>query len=223
MINKISETQAVPPSEAILILIAGFLLSLFLGGISAIFIGYGISMVLTELLLAVVPLGYLLFKKVDVKKYIGLEINYKSILLGVAIGVFLVFFDLIIANVMVSVFGQSEIVEESNKLIMDMSNSIEGLILIIIALTLAGICEEFTFRGFLQTAINRKYSLPVALIASSLAFGFVHFDPQAVYTISAFLMGLALGYVYHYWHSYTISATAHTTLNIIVLALMVLT
>jgi len=216
------ETQAILPSEAILAVIASFLLSLFLGAAFAILVSYGISMVLGELLLVIVPLGYMLSKKVDVKKYIGLEINFKSILLGIAIGAFLVFFDIFVTNIMVSMLGQSEIVEESNKLMMDMSRSTEGLILIIATLTLAGLCEEFTFRGFLQTAINSKYSSWIALITSSLAFGFVHFDPQGVYTVSAFLMGLVLGYVYYRWRSYTVSATAHATLNLIILALMLL-
>ncbi|MGQ9641583.1 MAG: CPBP family glutamic-type intramembrane protease [Candidatus Bathycorpusculaceae bacterium] len=216
------EIQAILPSKAILAVIASFLLSLFLGTAFAILVNYGISMVLGELLLMIVPLGYMLSKKVDVKKYIGLEINFKSILLGIAIGVFLVFFDIFVTNIMVSMLGQSEIVEESNKLMMDMSRSTEGLILIIATLTSAGLCEEFTFRGFLQTAINNKYSSWIALITSSLAFGFVHFDPQGVYTISAFFMGLVLGYVYHRWRSYTVSATAHATLNLIILSLMLL-
>jgi membrane protease YdiL (CAAX protease family) len=222
MMGESKETQAILPSEAILAVIASFLLSLFLGAAFAILVSYGISMVLGELLLVIVPLGYMFSKKVDVKRYIGLEINFKSILLGVAIGVFLVFFDIFVTNIMVSMLGQSEIVEESNKLMMDMSRSTDGLILIIATLTLAGLCEEFTFRGFLQTAINSKYSSWIALIASSLAFGFVHFDPQGVYTVSAFLMGLVLGYVYHRWRSYTVSATAHATLNLIILALMLL-
>jgi membrane protease YdiL (CAAX protease family) len=220
----ISEKEETPilPSEAVLAVIASFLLTMFLGAAFAIFVSYGLSLVLGELLLAVVPFGYMLSKKVNVKKYIGLKINLKTISLGIAIGVLLLFFDLIVTNVMVSIFGQSEVVEESNKIIIEMAGSTEGLIWVITALTLAGICEEFTFRGFLQTAINSKYSLPVALLASSLAFGFVHFDPRAVYTISAFLMGLVLGYVYHRWRSYTVSATAHVTLNLIILALMVL-
>jgi membrane protease YdiL (CAAX protease family) len=222
MASEMKETQAILPSEAVLAVIASFLLTLFLGGAFAIFVSSRVLMVLGELLLIVVPLGYMLSKKVNIKKYIGLELNLKTISLGVAIGVFLVFFDIIVTNVMVSIFGQSEIVEESNKLIMDMTRSTEGLIWVATALTLAGMCEEFTFRGFLQTAINSKYPLPVALLASSLAFGFVHFDPQAVYTISAFLIGLVLGYVYHRWRSYTVAATAHATLNLIILALTVL-
>jgi membrane protease YdiL (CAAX protease family) len=222
MTNEMKEVLAIPPSEAILVVIASFLLSLFLGTAFAILVSYSLSMVLEELLLMIVPLGYMLSKKVDIKKYIGLKINFETISLGVVIGVLLVFFDIIVTNVMISIVGQSEVLEESNKLIIEMARSTEGLTLVVIALTLAGICEEFTFRGFLQTAINSKYSLPVALFASSLAFGLVHFDPQAVYTISAFLLGLVLGYVYHRWRSYTVSATAHATLNLIILVLVLL-
>jgi membrane protease YdiL (CAAX protease family) len=222
MISEKEETQAILPSEAVLAVIASFLLTLFLGAAFTIFVSYGLSMVLGELLIMIVPFGYMLSKKVNVKKYIGLKINLKTISLGIAIGVLLLFLDIIVTDVMVLIFGPSEVVEESNKVITEMAGSTEGLIWVTTALTLAGICEEFTFRGFLQTAINSKYPLPVALLASSLAFGFVHFDPQAVYTISAFLIGLVLGYVYHHWRSYTVAATAHATLNLIILALTVL-
>lgn len=222
MVSEIKETQAIPPSEAVLAVIASFLLSLFLGVVSIILVGAGPSMVLGELLLAVVPLGYMLSKKVNIKKYIGFEINFKSISLGIAVGALLLLFDIFVSNMLVMIFGQSEAVEESNRLIMDMSSSLEGLVLVIATLTLAGICEEFTFRGFLQNAISSKYPSGIALLASSVAFGLLHFDPQAVYTISAFLLGLVLGYVYNHWHSYTISATAHATLNLIILALVIL-
>ncbi|MGB9740689.1 MAG: CPBP family glutamic-type intramembrane protease [Candidatus Bathyarchaeia archaeon] len=222
MVSEIKETQTIPPSEAVLAVIASFLLLLFLGAVLVILVGVGLSMVLGELLIAVVPLGYMLSKKINIKKYIGLEVNFKSILIGVAIGALLLLFDIFISNILVAIFGQSETIEESNKLIIEMSSSPDGLVLIVASLALAGICEEFTFRGFLQNALSSKYSAGIALLASSLAFGLSHFDPQAVYMISAFLLGLILGYVYYRWHSYTISATAHATLNLIVLALTIL-
>jgi membrane protease YdiL (CAAX protease family) len=222
MASEIKETQTIPPSEAVLAVIASFLLLLFLGAIFVMLVGVGFAMVLGELLIAVVPFGYMLSKKINVRKYIGFEMSLKSIIIGIAIGALLLLFDIFVSNVLIAIFGQSETVEESNKLIIEMSSSLDGLILIVTSLALAGICEEFTFRGFLQNAISSKYSSGIALLASSLAFGFSHFDPQAVYMISAFLLGLVLGYVYYRWHSYTISATAHATLNLIVLALTIL-
>lgn len=163
----------------------------------------------------------MVYKRVNIKKYIGLEINFRTITLGVAMGTLLLLFDIFISVVLTMLLGPSEAVEQSNRQIIEMSRSIEGLFLIILSLTLAGICEEFTFRGFLQNAINSRYSSGVAILASSLAFGLVHFDPQMVYTISAFLLGLILGYVYNRWRSYVTSATAHATLNLMVLALAI--
>jgi membrane protease YdiL (CAAX protease family) len=216
------EPPAINPLWAILAVFISFILTLFLGAFCLILFGVGPAMVLSELLIAVVPVGYVLYRRVDIKRYIGLEAKPRQILMGLAFGGFLVFFDIIVTGVLVSIFGVSARVEESNQLIVSMSSSTEGLILVVLTMLLAGICEEFTFRGFLLTSlssINSKYSFGIALLGSSLAFGLIHFDPQAVYTISAFLIGLVLGFVYHRWHSYTISATAHATLNLVVLAL----
>ncbi|MEM3695237.1 MAG: type II CAAX endopeptidase family protein [Candidatus Bathyarchaeia archaeon] len=227
MENKtVKDTQEISPGVAVLAVIASFLLMLFLGvfvfALLGEEIGEKIFMVLGELLIAAVPFCYLIYKGVDIKKYIGLEINFKSIALGVVVGALLLLFDIFIIIVLTMLLGQSEAVEQSNKRIIEMSSSIEGLILVVATLTLAGLCEEFAFRGFLQTAIGGRYSSGVAIFASSLVFGLLHFDPQMVYTIAAFLLGLVLGYVYYKWRSYTISASAHATLNLIVLALALL-
>jgi membrane protease YdiL (CAAX protease family) len=221
MVSGNEKVQTISPSEAILLVIASFFLMLFTAAFTE-WASYGITILLGELLLIVLPLGYMLLKKIDVKSYIGLQLNVRKILLGVVIGVLLIFFELIVNNALVSVLGESEAVQQSNQTILDMSRSTEGLILMTASLVLAGICEEFTFRGFLQTAISNKYPGWVAVVTSSLVFGLFHLDPQGVYTLSAFSLGLVLGYVYHHWRSYTVSATAHATLNLIVLALLVL-
>jgi len=217
----------ISPFTAILIVLTTFLLSLFLGAAILIlfdfsFIAYSFLMVFGELFLVVIPLGYMLYKKVVVSDYIGLKVEPKIILLGIAFGVFLLFFNLVISNILFSIFGVSEAVEESNKRLVEISSTPSGLVPVVLSLSLAGLCEEFTFRGFLQTTINNKYSSGVALLVSSLIFGLFHFDPQGVYIISAFLMGLVLGYIYLRWRSYVISAVAHSTLNLIVLAILLL-
>jgi membrane protease YdiL (CAAX protease family) len=216
------ERSYISPLIAILVVVLTFICSLFLAAFSFILFGYYLTIVLGELFLIVIPLGYMLYKKVDVKKYVGLKIEFKVVLLGIVFGILLLLVNVIVSSLLVSIFGVSETVEESNKLILDMSSSAEGLLLMAVALSLGGLCEEFTFRGFLQTAINSKYSFGVALLASSIVFGFFHFDPQGVYMISAFVIGLFLGYIYHRWHSYVISAVAHSTLNLAVLAVLLL-
>lgn len=219
---KMQEKSTISPLAAILAVVASFLLLMFLG--TAIFevFGEGVAMVASELLVLIIPLGYMIYKRVKIKSYIGLDTKPKNILIGITFGVILFAFDILISIVLTMVFGPSKAIEESNELLANMSSSSEGLLLVIISLSLAGICEEFTFRGFLQTAINGKYSFGVALLVSSLAFGFFHFDLQAVYTVSAFLIGLLLGYIYHRYHSYVVSAVAHATVNLIALALLLL-
>jgi len=210
----------ISPLAAILVIVATFLLSLFLGAAFLILFGYPFALISGEILLIVVPLGYMLYRQVDVGSYIRLEVKPRTILLGLAFGAFLFLFDLVVVAALTSIFGVSEVVEETNELFLNMSGSLQGLLSLIVALSLAGVCEEFTFRGFLQTAINSRYSSRVALLVSSIVFGLFHFDPQAIYTLSAFLMGLMLGYIYYRWRSYVVSAVAHATLNLIVLTII---
>jgi membrane protease YdiL (CAAX protease family) len=215
-------SEIVSPLTAVLAVVATFFIFLFIGSALYLLFGYPLAAVFGELLIIAVPLSYMVNKKIEVSKYIGLQITPRTVLLGVAVGALLFFLDLAITITLTSIFGTSELVEQSNQQVAEAIISMPGLLQSIAALSLAGLCEEFTFRGFLQNSIQRKYPLGVALFVSSLAFGLFHFDPQAVYTISAFLMGLALGYVYYRWHSYTVSALAHATLNLIVLVLILL-
>ena len=212
----------ISPLAAILIFAATFVFTLFF--VSAVFdlFGYYVALLVQEPFLIVLPLGYMLYKRVDFKNYIGLEVKPKTILLGIALGALVFLFDLVISAAVTSVFGVSKTVEDTNTRYANMSSSPQGLLTLIVAFSLAGVCEEFTFRGFLQTAVNRRYSFGPALLVSSLAFSLIHFDPQLVYTISAFLIGLLLGYIYNRWHSYVASAIVHATVNLIALTLMLL-
>lgn len=211
------KVSAVPTLDAVLIIVVTFFLVLFLGFIFLLFLGWGPALVLSELVILFVPLGYMLFKHINIKRYIGLDVNPKLIILGFAAGALLLFINIIVSAVLTSIFGVSQAVEESNAVITELSSSTGGLIAVITALALAGVCEEFAFRGFLQSTLTRRYSFLPAVIVSAATFGVFHFDPQLVYIISAMTAGLVLGYVYHRWNSYVVSAIAHSTVNLIVL------
>jgi len=212
----------ISPLAAILIFAATFVFAMFF--LAAVYdsFGYYVELLIQEPLLMLFPLGYMLYKRVDIKNYIGFEVKTRTILLGIALGALVFLFDLFISNVLTSIFGTSETVEEVNTLYLNMTSSTQGLLTLIVAFSLAGVCEEFTFRGFLQTAFNRRYSFVPAVLVSSFAFSLIHFDPQLIYTVSAFLIGLLLGYIYHRWHSYVVSAIAHASVNLIALTIMLL-
>jgi membrane protease YdiL (CAAX protease family) len=213
---------AVPIVDAVVVIAVTFGLVLFLGSFFFIVLGSGPALVISELLILIVPLGYMLEKHVDIKRYVGLDVNPKLVMLGFASGALLLFVDVIVSAVLTSIFGVSQAVEESNAIITELSSSTSGLIAVIAALSLAGVCEEFAFRGFLQTTLTRRYSFILAVFASAFTFGLFHFDPQVVYILSALVAGLVLGYVYHRWNSYVVAAIAHSTVNLVVLVTLLL-
>jgi membrane protease YdiL (CAAX protease family) len=212
------KVTAVPVLDAFLVIVVAFFLVLFFGAFLYIVVGEGPALVLSELIILIVPLGYMLFKRVDIKRYVGLDVTPKLVLLGLASGVILLFVDVIVSVVLTYFFGVSEAIEQSNTLITDLSSTTSGLITVATALGLAGFCEEFAFRGFLQSTLTRRYSFIPALITSAFVFGLFHFDPQLVYILSALTAGLVLGYIYHRWNSYVVSAIAHSAVNLVVLA-----
>jgi len=218
----VTNENVISPLAAILAVVASLLLVMFGGAASAILLGYGPATIIIELLVILVPLGYMWSKHIDIKTYVGMEIKRGTIVKGIAFGGALLLFDLFVTTMLTTILGPSQVVEESNQLVTDISSSSLGLLYVTVGLFLTGICEEFTFRAFLLNTINRKYSFVSALVISSLAFGLFHFDPTFVYTISTFLLGLVLGYIYHHYKSYVTSAIAHSTLNLIILTVLVL-
>jgi membrane protease YdiL (CAAX protease family) len=210
----------VPVVEAVLVIIVTFVLVLLLGGLFFLVLDTGLALVLSELLILIVPLAYLLYKRVDIKCYVGIDVNPNTVLWGFVSAVVLFSVDIAVSAVLLLVFGESQAVMDSNNTIIQLSETPLGLIYVATALGLAGVCEEFAFRGFLQNTLNRRYSFIPAVIVSAFVFGLFHFDPQVVYILSAMSAGLVLGYVYHHWNSYVVSAIAHSTVNLVVLILL---
>ena len=214
-----NNATAVPPWEAGLVIIVTFFVSAFLGAAILLTIGYGAAGVIGEIAILIVPLIYLLSKRINIKSYVGINLQPKYILLGLASGALLFLLNIAVSAALS--FLPSQTVEQTNQDILSNSSTTPGFIMIAASLILAGICEEFAFRGFLQNTLNRRYSFVPAVLVSALVFGIFHFDPQGTYIISAFILGLTLGYIYHRTN-YVTSATAHATMNLIVLAFVLL-
>jgi uncharacterized protein len=220
--------KSISALEIVLVVIATFSIYLFLSVTFLLTIGTGPTLIIGELIVLAVPLIYLLIKHVDIKSYVKIDLKPKFIIIGIGCGLLLLFLNITVSGLLTIIFGTSKAVEQSNQLISELSVSPLGLVAVATSLILAGICEEFAFRGFLQSSIFKrlknnpkytKFAFVIAVFISSLTFGFLHFDPQLVYIIAAFVSGLALGYIYHRWN-YVTSATAHATMNIIVLAFL---
>lgn len=216
------KAKEIPTLDAVLVIAVTFFLVMLLGAIFTLTLGTGPALILSELLILIIPISYMLVKRINIRSYIGIDVKPKFILIGLASGLAVLAVDIAVSGVLTAIFGVSKAIEESNAIIASLSASPSGLIAVITALSLAGVCEEFTFRAFLQNTLSRRYSFILAIIGSSVAFGIFHFDPQLVYILSAIVLGLALGYIYHRWNSYLVAAIAHSTVNLIVLATLLL-
>ena len=216
------EKAVVPVVEAVLVIFVTGVLVVLLGGIFFSVLDSGLALVLSELIILIVPLAYLLYKRVDIKRYVGIDVNPNTVLWGFVSAVILFSVDIAVSAVLLIVFGESQAVIDSNNTIIQLSETPSGLVYVAVALGLAGVCEEFAFRGFLQNTLTRRYSFIPAVIVSAFVFGLFHFDPQFVYILSAMSAGLVLGYVYHHWNSYVVSAIAHSSVNLLVLVTLLL-
>ncbi|MCX8150054.1 MAG: CPBP family intramembrane metalloprotease [Candidatus Bathyarchaeota archaeon] len=211
----------VPILEVALVITATFLLTIVLGAVVLLTLGTATALIFGELIILLVPLGYLLTKRVNIKSYIGIHPHPRSVAVGLAFGVILLLLNIVVSEALTIIFGVSQAIEESNALLANLSTSTVGFIAVASSLLLAGFCEEFAFRGFLQNALSRKYSFVPALVLSAIVFGLFHFDPQIVYILAAMTSGLVLGYINQRWN-YVAAATAHSTMNLIVLLILVM-
>jgi membrane protease YdiL (CAAX protease family) len=218
--NNVPARSSISWWEAILVVIVAFFLTGIVGGIALFVADLGTALVVGELVILAVPLVYLLSKSLDVKSYIRLNLKPKYILIGLGCAFLLLLLNIVSSAVLTEIFGVSEAIEDTNARIVELSASPLGLTAVTLSLTLAGICEEFALRGFLQNTLTRRFSFIPAVLVSAAFFGLFHFDPQLVYIIASFVSGLALGAIYYRW-GYAASATAHSVMNIIVLLFLI--
>lgn len=218
-LENAEKVNYIPPMDAVLVVIVTVFITMFLGGALYLLADTAVTLVIGEALIAVPPLAYMLYTRVNIAEYVGLKIGVRVILRGLVLALALLLLGLCISAVISVTLGESEAVEESTNLLRELGQSPTGLLAAVTTCILAGVCEEFTFRGFLQKSISSKYSPRLAMLASSVAFGLLHFDPQGVYIILSFALGVALSYAYHKWRSYTSNAIAHALYDLIALAL----
>lgn len=223
------QARRIPIWEVAIVLVVTFGVTIVAGAFTMLVAGMAATLIVGEIFMLIVPLAYLMFKRVNVKEYVRISFNPKYIAIGIGCGVLLLFVNIAVSGALTYIFGQSAAVQETNQLISNLALSPAGLAAVAASLALAGICEEFAFRGFLQNTIFRKmkatkykkYAFVVSALIAATIFGLFHFDPQGVYILAALITGFVLGYFYYRWN-YTVSATAHSTMNIIVLVLLIL-
>ncbi|MBN1895525.1 CPBP family intramembrane metalloprotease [bacterium] len=97
-------------------------------------------------------------------------------------------------------------------------NDRELVILILAAVVIASVVEEALFRGMLQGALERRGDVTRAVMAASLIFAFIHFNPWWV--IEILLMAVLMGVLAWKTDSIFPSVALHATNNAIALVMV---
>lgn len=163
------------PEAATVVKIAGITLLLWIvSGYTLSMLGYT-GMFLSELVLLVPVLLFIIYNKIDIKRALRLQpislyIGLFSIISGAALTV--------LSNVIHVVFNKIY------PMPMEMENMLENMlvlntlgdfVLVILAsIVAASICEELFFRGFLQAHLERRWHPLKAIAFSSVLFCLLH-------------------------------------------------
>ena len=92
--------------------------------------------------------------------------------------------------------------------------SVDNLWLSILTVAfLPAVFEELLFRGVIFTSFNKKYGVYLAIVISALLFGIYHMN--WVQGINAFILGLALAYIYFKSNSLFVPIVFHFINNLI--------
>lgn len=89
------------------------------------------------------------------------------------------------------------------------------LVVGLLASLLVPVYEELFFRGFIHNALRNRFGMWVSIIISSLIFGVFHLIPAQI--ITAFLLGLVLGWLYEKSGSLWTVIIAHVVNNALAL------
>jgi len=79
------------------------------------------------------------------------------------------------------------------------------------AAALAGFCEEFAFRGFLQSIFVKRLGGVKAILLTAFLFAFMHLDPWSF--AGVFLLGMFLGYLVYLTGNLWVAMLVHAFSN----------
>lgn len=118
---------------------------------------------------------------------------------------------------LVSFAGKLLSAPQSQGPLVDMMKGPNALILLaIFGTTIAPLCEELLFRGFLQPLLIRSLGVIAGILTVALVFGFLHYSEYGASWRSAVLVslaGAAFGAVRHISGSTKAAAIMHATFN----------
>lgn len=101
----------------------------------------------------------------------------------------------------------SEMVEKTYSNILYMDNFWGYLSIVISVALVPAFCEEFLFRGFVQSSFEKRWSITLTIIITALLFALFHFNPFAI--VPLFALGAYFSYLVYLTDSIFYSVILH--------------
>ena len=159
--------------------------------------------VIKVILLMVAILILLKRNKIDEKNITTKLPNKYLLLIGISIGILIVFNPFLAS---ISFFSKDDILNIANSITTESVDIFVFLNLVIFT----PIFEELLFRGLILSGIKNNYNIPTALILSSVLFGILHID-----VIGAAVFGFWLGWIYIKTNNIVLCIIVHSACNTI--------
>jgi membrane protease YdiL (CAAX protease family) len=169
--------------------------NLVVGGVSSVVFGLHFTILLSETLIFLIPFSFLPVVGYSLRRFLSFPGSFHPsfwlwLLLSLA-SLFVVVSDL--SGYMHQLWPRPEFWQEAILRFYVAETWPEYLFRLFAAGILAGFCEEFAFRGFLQTIFTQRLGRDVGILLTSFLFALIHLDPWNF--LSLFLLGLFLGYL----------------------------
>ena len=177
-------------SDGVMVYGVALLLLLYVGSYVQLKFGF-FGLIGNQIIFLVISISLSIYIKTDFKKVYSLRIpSIKSILGGISLwaGIFIVM--ILIGNILMFLFPQSQEVAKGLEDILIMKDSF--LLNLLVVAVAPAIGEEVLFRGFIFSSFKGEKSYKRAIILSGILFGLMHMD--FIRIIPTTCLGIATAY-----------------------------
>jgi len=195
IINNVNHRKEFTVAHGVGIFVLLLVAVVIVGGISMSMFGLHLTIVLSETVILLVPLSFLYAGGYSLRRTLAYpqRLNFSFwILVGVAtVFLFVVISD--ITGYIHQLIPRPKLQQEALLKLFVAKSWPEYLFRLFAAAALAGFCEEFAFRGFLQSIFSKRLGGVKGFVLTAFLFALMHLDPWTF--VGVFLLGLFLGYL----------------------------
>jgi membrane protease YdiL (CAAX protease family) len=193
--NQETEGRSLSVGHGLGIFLLMLVAELVVAGIALPTFGFHVMVVLSEAVVFLVPLtflsaaGYSLRGTLSYPRKLGF--SFWVTVLAAAVFLLLVISD--ITGYIHQLVPRPEAQQKALLEVLVAESWPEYIFRLLAAAALAGFCEEFAFRGFLQSVFVERMGGVKAILLTAFLFAFMHLDPWSF--AGVFLLGMFLGYL----------------------------